>query len=185
MIFSLRQLAASYRVGVGKTSRSHDGFTLLEMMIVVVVIGILMTMGALTWISFLANHELRSGQDEVYLAVRQAQETARRNNLAWQIGFRITPEQTVQWATFPTNGDRNQAHWQTLTAPVLLSPKTTLSKSGDIYKVAFNHKGHVNGQLGKVILTSRSDSRKLRCVVVSTLLGAMRKGDTSSQCSSN
>jgi prepilin-type N-terminal cleavage/methylation domain-containing protein len=161
------------------------GFTLLELLVVIFIAGVLAAIIAPAWSGFWANYTLSNAQGEVAQAIRTARETAKRQSQNWQISFRTLNDE-AQWATHAATIDPSRATWQSLNPAVSLSPQTTLSKnSSSIYRVVFNRKGQVNGQLGKVMLTSRSDSRKLRCVVVSTLLGAMRRGDTASQCSSS
>jgi hypothetical protein len=41
----------------------------------------------------------------------------------------------------------------------------------------FNHYGEVNGQLGRITLSTIDQADTKRCVMISTLLGAMRKGE--------
>lgn len=169
-----------------RTSTFHRGYTLIELLVVVLILGVLAAISALSWTGFLANNTLSNAQNEIAQAIRGTRETAKRQSQDWQISLRSTDNDEVQWAAHSATIDPNQVQWQSLNSAVRLSSQTTFSKSStNIYRLVFNRKGHVNGQLGKVILTSRSDSRKLRCVVVSTLLGAMRRGDTSSQCSSS
>jgi prepilin-type N-terminal cleavage/methylation domain-containing protein len=164
----------------------QSGFTLLELLVVLMIAGVLSAILAPSWNSFWTNYCLSNAQSEVAQAIRGGRETAKRNGLDWQVSFRSADNGEVQWAAHPSTANPNQVQWKSLNSAVKLSSETTLHKtSGSVYRVVFNHKGYVRGQLGKVVLIPRSNSRQLRCVVVSTLLGAMRKGDTTSQCSSS
>ncbi len=165
-----------------RNSRIRNGFTLIETLIVVFIAGVLAAICALSWGSFWANYALSSAQNEVYQVIRDTRETAMRNNLKWQVSFRSAANQAVEWANYPAGSDATKANWQTLQSPVRLSPDTTLAKSGNLYRAVFSHKGHVQGQLGKVMLTSQLDARQRRCVVVSTLIGGMRTGNSTRQC---
>lgn len=197
VLFGAKEFPKSLRSGydefparIGKTLpqsvTSQTGFTLIELLAVVAIAGVLFAIAAPGWARFWTNYCLSNAQSEVTQAIRGGRETAKRKSLDWQVSFRVANNGDVQWATHPSTADPNQAQWKSLNSAVQLSSETTLYKSSSsVYRVLFNNKGHVRGQLGKVVLTSRSDSRSLRCVVVSTLLGAMRRGDTSSQCSSS
>ncbi|MBD2563560.1 MULTISPECIES: pilus assembly FimT family protein [Nostoc] len=150
---------------------SSSGFSLPELLIVVLLIGILATLGIPNWLTFVETRRLNTAQNEVYYAMRQAQRQATKEKLTWQTSFR---EQNgiLQWAVHPATVNPSNANWNNLDSNVRLDSETTLQLSNDIRKVQFDYRG--NAQIGRITLSSKYAGKAKRCVIVSTLLGAMR-----------
>jgi type II secretory pathway pseudopilin PulG len=79
---------------------SSRGFTLLENLVILLVIGILAAILMTTWSTFIKNRRLNPAQSEVYQPMRQVQSQAKKEKLTWQISF---PELNgiVQWVVHP------------------------------------------------------------------------------------
>ncbi len=157
-----------------KLTRSQ-GFTLLEIAIVIVITGILFTIAAASWSVFLNIYRLNTAQEQVFLAMRTAQTSAKQQRVSWQADFRQV-NQVVQWAIHPDGSTPPEAQWHSLDPNVRLDPETTLRKTGNVWRIEFNPLGRVNGQLGRITLSGKQGGRTKRCVIVSTLLGTLRKG---------
>ncbi|HEY9814655.1 MAG TPA: prepilin-type N-terminal cleavage/methylation domain-containing protein [Candidatus Obscuribacterales bacterium] len=154
---------------------TNQGFTLLEIMVILLVMGLVSAIALPSWVAFQQNLVLAKSQDQAFLMMRQAQQEATRNRGRWQASFREV-NGTVQAAVHPIRTLPAQAQWQPLSSQVAIDPtRTTLLRSQGVYRVQFNHKGNVNGQLGRLTLMRQDGSRMRRCVVVSTLLGVLRK----------
>ncbi len=156
-------------------NRSSSGFTLLEILVVVVLIGILGAIAAPSWQAFVNIRRLNTAQDQVYLAMRQAQSQAKKQKLTWLASFR-EQNNIVQWAVHPATVNASVANWNNLDSNVSLDGETTLQPSDGIRKVKFDYKGNVIPPLGQITLYSPKAGKAKRCVYVSTLLGAMRTG---------
>lgn len=152
-----------------------QGFTLLEIAIVIVITGILFAIAATNWSIFLNIYRLNTAQEQVFLAMRTAQTSAKQQRLTWQADFRQV-NQVVQWAIHPDGTTPPEAQWNSLDPHVRLDPETTLRKTGNVWRIEFNQLGRVNGQLGRITLSGKQGGRTKRCVMVSTLLGTLRKG---------
>jgi prepilin-type N-terminal cleavage/methylation domain-containing protein len=175
-----------------KVSRSTTGFTLFELLTVLSIIGILSVLIAPSWLSFLERHSLNTAQQQIHQAIREAQRKADQNQATWQASFR---EQSgvVQWAIHPAEPGifiPNNIIWHDLSRNVqiykekndkgkcettLAQPTPSCPKTGP-WRVQFNYKGNVNGQLGQITLVGKHGGKVKRCVYVSTLLGATRTG---------
>jgi hypothetical protein len=81
----------------------------------------------------------------------------------------------LQWVTHQEGTTPPDSFWNSLDPNVQLDPETTLRRVRGVWRVEFNHLGRVNGQLGRITLSGKSGGRAKRCVVVSTLLGTLRK----------
>jgi len=155
-------------------NRYISGFTVLETLVIVVLIGLLAALGIPNWITFVATRQLNTAQNEVYYAMRQAQTQATKEKSTWQASFR---EQNgiVQWAVHPATVSPSNANWNNLDANVRLDAETTLREINSIKQIHFNYKGNVQEPpLGRITLSSKSGGKAKRCVIVSTILGAIR-----------
>lgn len=158
------------------TTRSTvRGFTLLELTVVISVIGVLFAIAAPGWLTLLSRQQLNTAQSEVYQAMRAAQEKATQQHLTWEMGVRER-EGVVQWAVYPANAVPPDPLWKSLDPNIRLDAETTLQSFNSLRRVQFNYRGHVNGQLGRLTLSSKAGGTAKRCVLVSTLLGAIRTG---------
>ncbi|MBF2026534.1 MAG: prepilin-type N-terminal cleavage/methylation domain-containing protein [Oscillatoriales cyanobacterium C42_A2020_001] len=157
-------------------SPSSSGFTLLEMIAVLLIIGVLCAIAAPSWLHLIDTSRLNNAQDEVLQALKTAQHRARLNKVTWEFGIRELTDGSVQWAIYSESTDSSSAAWNNLDPVIKLDSETTLRNVNGVHRIQFNHLGAVNGQLGRVTLSSKNSNNIKRCVIVSTLLGALRKG---------
>ncbi|MEH1850076.1 MAG: type II secretion system protein [Nostoc sp.] len=193
---------------------SNSGFTLPEMLVVVVLIGILATLGISNWLAFVEIHRLNTAQNEVYYAMRQAQSQATKDKLTKQATFRIQ-NGVVQWAVhqaeagqfIPNAVKTNGNLWHNLEPNTGIDEEennkgkkeTTLRKqtSQQVWRVIFNYQGcpiyEVGDEctntslrtLGQITLYSQNAGKVKRCVYVSTILGAIKTGNDHQRANEN
>lgn len=146
---------------------------MLEVLVSILIIGILAAITVPSWLGFVNTQRLKTAQDEVYLATRQAQRQAIKNKLDWKVSFR---EQNgiVQWAVHPATIIKPADNlWKNLDPNVRLDPETTLKPSNDITQIESDYRGNLT-PLGRITLSSKNGGKAKRCVYISTILGAMR-----------
>lgn len=185
-----------------KSKEKTTGFTITELIFVVLIMGILAAIAAPGWLAFINRQRLRTSTDRVYSALRKAQSQAKMNKETWQASFRQVdyvdlnnngteeadePKNRVQWAVHPVSypvadlkvasiSDGNSTYlWQTLEEGVEINtPNTTMSETGGVYTRKFEYLGNADPPFGKMTLSHTNMGETRRCVYVSTLLGAMR-----------
>lgn len=153
------------------------GFTLPEVLIVVVLAGILAAITAVSWQSFWESRLLNAAQDQTFQVMRQAQIEAHQTHSSWQASFQ-TLNGLVQWSVHPQDALSTQMHWEAIDSRIQIASSTTLPRLGQVYRVEFNHQGHVPPPFGRLTLQIKNGGSARRCVFVSTLLGALRKSSS-------
>lgn len=151
------------------------GFTLLELLVVVVMLSTLFAIAAPGWAAFVNGQRLNVAQDQAYQAIRDAQSSAKQHHIAWQASFQ-NANGIVQWATHPVGSTPTASLWHSLDSTIQLDSETTLPESGGIYRIQFDHSGQIKGQLGRLTLSDKVNGKAKRCVIASTLLGVIRVG---------
>jgi prepilin-type N-terminal cleavage/methylation domain-containing protein len=168
-----------------KSNNASQGFTLLEILIVVVIVGILSAIATPNWLAFLTRQQLNAANNKVYQAMRQAQSKAQQEQETWQASFQ---EQggVVRWAVHKSSLPTAQIAWEDFPNEIQIDSESNLPSTGGIFRVRFNYKGCpvYNPQdtctnttirtKGRLTLSSNNGGNAKRCVIVSTLLGALR-----------
>lgn len=156
---------------------TESGFTLLEWLIIIAIVGMLTAIMAPSWMGFLNRWKLNTAASEVYGALQETKANAKRTKIVWQFSIRQTPQGQVEYTVHHRLYEPSR--WRTLPQGVQLSPEDTTFyqiRGTNIYRMQFNHLGVSNGQLGRVTLIAGNQQR---CPIVATLLGAMRMGEGS------
>lgn len=163
---------------------SQSGFTLLELLVVMVMVGILSALAGPSWSSFVNSQRLGTMQDEVLRALRKGQAEGRQKRRVWEVCFRDR-QGVIEYSTHPFAGVTGcgNAKWQPLGAELdakvmIDADNSTLFQRNEAYRMQFQPTGWANGRLGRLTLQMRNPASAAggdrRCVFVSTLLGAMR-----------
>jgi prepilin-type N-terminal cleavage/methylation domain-containing protein len=72
-----------------KPSTIQDsGFTLIEVLVVMIVLGILSAIAGPSWVTFTQNQRLNTAQSQVFRLFEEVKSTAKRNQQGYQLSFR-------------------------------------------------------------------------------------------------
>ncbi|MGQ4647667.1 prepilin-type N-terminal cleavage/methylation domain-containing protein [Lyngbya aestuarii] len=172
-------------------SQPTAGFTFLELMVVVFMMGILSAIATPSWLGFVDRQRLNSAQDQVYWAMQEAKSKAKLQKITWQASFREI-DGVVQWAVHPARSQEFipiGVNWNPLGTNISIDKEknkkakyeTTFDSPGKKtitgpWRVQFNFHGNTNGQLGTMTLRTKHTDDVKRCVIVSTLIGTIRTG---------
>lgn len=173
---------------------TQQGFTLLEVLVVVFMVGILAAIGIPSWLSMLNKSRLGRAQDGVALAISEGQSRARQRKTSWQVSFRQNGNDML-WAVHPvgTPPEDNSNSWQHIgkdfngqgmirideTRTNLAAANTTAPP----WNIQFNDRGELldpeqaNPNSPQKITLVLQNGGAYRCVMVQTLLGNVRKAE--------
>lgn len=157
-------------------THSEAGFTLIETVVVAAILATIAAIALPSWLGFLDQRRVNVTQAMIYQALRQTQQEASQNLRQQQFSLRER-DGRLEWASHPVSVSTVQvSHWTPLIEGVTLANEdNTLPKSGEIRYARFDHLGNTSS-LGRVTLVGSGGRTSHRCVVVATLLGAMRQG---------
>lgn len=155
-----------------------SGFTLLEALVVMAMIGIVAALVAPAFLGFRERQKVTIGQQMVYQAIRATQADAMQRKEQRQFSIRQT-DNRLEWSSHARSISPLQVpHWEPLPEGIVLSDKdNTFAQASGVYYVRFSFQGDVQFRLGTLTLTGANGGNVERCVIVSTLIGAMRKGE--------
>lgn len=178
---------------------ARSGFTLLELLVVLLMVTILMAISAPVWLSMVDGQRLGAAQDDAFRALRSAQSKARQQRRPWEACFRTNPEdkRAIQYSVHPAVGAKcSKAVWRPLgaeasTYAAIDGGKSDFTRDSGSYVVQFNGRGWLassqdgaeykdnDDNAGNRItfqMAGRPDLTDRSCVYVETLLGSLRAG---------
>jgi len=158
--------------------RSPTGLTIIEALVVIVIIGIVAAIATPSWLQYRANQEVKTSRDQLRQAMLQAQSKAIAHRESWQFSLRQV-DAHLEWAIHPHSVDWQDVQaWQPLSPNIILDEADTTLRSRDgTHYVRFGFQGEVGCCLSTVTLDSKNGAARKQCVIISTLIGATRKGE--------
>lgn len=159
------------------------GFTLLEALAIIAMLGVISAIAAPSWLAFLVRQRLNTARNEVLQMMTSAQVEASREKSCRTISFGSddgVPTLTITWKEVGTGQSISRKQ---LIAMGQRNLRVAAEGSEGASTISFNHKGNIENCLDPanddiplpfVIELSAVDSAvPPRCVVVNTLLGSM------------
>lgn len=154
--------------------QDQRGFTLLEALVVIAMVGMVTAIAAPGWFGFLEKNRLTVASDKLYLVIREAQLEAQSKRTVWQFSLRERDD-SIEWAVHPSAMPSSTVQWQTLESQsIRIDGETTFVSTSGTYYVRFDERGNPH-RLGRVTLSGKRFPSNKRCVIISTVIGATRK----------
>lgn len=160
---------------------STVGFTMFELMVVVVIIGILSAIAAPGWNAFINNQRTRTVNDAVFRALRSAQSDAKLKKKDITVTFKDDEDPPVVIInniaqTLNANGEIKAGMVELVTGVCDTNCTTFNPDPPTDSDITFNYLGTVENTqaLPFAITVSTANDGFKRCIIVETLLGGIR-----------
>jgi len=195
----LHNSAAKPSPNFNKTAsrKSDGGFTILELIVIVLILGILSAIAVPSWQAFINRQRVRTVNDRVFQSLRTAQSEAKRSKRDVTVTFNYDPNPPANPVADPptvtftpplaTGGSEQElnAGSEVKKAQVKLSAASCPvgGSCTAATPLTFNYNGVVdpntstNPKLPLVVTVSPVGSNAKQCVIVETLLGSMRTAE--------
>ena len=142
------------------------GFTLVEVMVVVIILGVLSSLAIPSFIAMNSRAKLNRGMTDISTSIQEVQRTAIRTGKPCTI-------------TFPTTGTLDPS----INSSCLIAGNLQLNSfkiRNDISSIIFNHQGNTTtstGLKGTIILSLPAGNQEEKCLVISPGIGLIRTGN--------
>ena len=187
----LHNSAAKPSPNFNKTAsrKSDGGFTIIELLVIVIMLGILVGIAAPSWLAFINRQRVRTVNDRVFQSLRTAQSQAKRSKRDIIITFDTTVDPPI--ATINTNPPTINASTGLPNPPlrtetfngggeikpgtIKLTVNTPAGATAPSNSIVFDYQGNLTtGTTPFYVTVAPSAGGTKQCVIVETLLGGMR-----------
>ncbi len=204
-LLNIKETAAKQGQNLSRRSppQNKAGYTLIEVLVVVMIITVLAAIAAPSWLSFVNQRRVNAANDFVLRSLQDAQRQAKSKKLSYSVSLVApsggVPAIAVHPASSPPSNTATDKRWKSFGQELGIKPKqiwlgTNASNVAASLKpvstnvvtaITFDYLGNVqSGNNGLVIAVAAAQANNPttplpqtnRCVAVTTLLGAMQTG---------